>query len=565
LTLLACGGGPAASRDGGAGSGAGAGAGGAAGVAGADAGLEVAGLSADGGADAAPEAPAALDPGVVGLRLLTDAEYGNTMADLLGVAISGGQIFQPTSLLGSPAGDFDNLAGASDVATWRLRRYLAAAVQLTAQAFADPALAPRILTCAPAGPDDTACDARIVADFGLRAWRRPLEDDEVAGLAGLARAARGAGATFPESIARVVEAMLVSESFLYRIELDPAAALPSAHALTPYELAARLSYTLWSTMPDATLFALAGTGELARDDVLTAQVTRMLADPRATQYVRNFAGQWLGFRALDAHEVDVAAFPAWNDDLRRAMSDEATLFVSEYVQHDRSLTGFLTDGIHFVDDALAGVYGLPAPGSTGTLVRVDAAPDGRKGVLGLAAFLTATSNASTTSPSRRGATILEQLLCVDIGPTPASGSVPPAGTPREQLATLAQSPSCAGCHLEIDQVGLGLETFDAIGQLRAKYAPSDFLDIDPTGVMPDGTTFVGLSGLADLVQRDPRFLDCAARKALEYAIGRTVTIADGEQLTRIRAAWERAGLTFRGLLGAIVVSDAFRLRRGEGP
>ena len=555
--LLACGRAPASSRDDAPGPGSGSGLGGAAGE---DAGLEAAGGAAGAGDEAAPE-----PPGVVGLRLLTDAEYGNPVTDLLGVAIPGGQVFEPTTLLGSPAGDFDNLAGAPGVATWQLRRYFSAAVQLTEQVFADPALAARILTCAPTGPDDTACDARIVRDFGLRTWRRPLDDNEVVGLAGLARAARDAGATFPESIERLVEAMLASESFLYRVELDPSAAPTSVHALTPYELASRLSYTLWSTMPDPTLFQLAGTGELSRDDVLTSQVTRMLADSRATQYVRNFAGQWLGFRALDTHEVDPATFPAWNDDLRRAMNDEATLFVSEYVQHDRSLTGFLTDELHFVDDALAGVYGLPAPGATGTLVRVEAAPDGRKGFLGLAAFLTATSNPATTSPSRRGATILEDLLCVDLGPTPASGSNPVAGTPREQLATLAQNPSCSGCHLQIDQIGLSLETFDAIGQSRSKYAPTDFLDIDPTGVMPDGTTFVGLSQLADLLQRDPRFLDCAERKALEYAVGRPLTADDGEQVAQIRAAWEQAGLTFRGLLGAIVVSDSFRLRRGEGP
>ena len=185
--------------------------------------------------------------------------------------------------------------------------------------------------------------------------------------------------------------------------------------------------------------------------------------------MRNFAGQWLGFRALDTHEVDATTFPVWNEDLRRAMNDEATLFVSEYVQHDRSLTGFLTDELHFVDDALAGVYELPAPGATGTLVRVEAAPDGRKGFLGLAAFLTATSDPATTSPSRRGAMILEDLLSVDLGPTPVSGSTPVAGTPRGSSSR--RSPRTRAARvviLEIDQIGLGLETFDAIGQVPAR-------------------------------------------------------------------------------------------------
>jgi hypothetical protein len=523
-------------------------------------------LSPDGTDEATmPSAPAGLDPGWVGLRRLSDAEYANTVVDLLGVTLPNGTVFPPNGLSDPTVDGFDNLAAAPAVSTSRYRGYFAAALALAAQAFADPALAARIVTCAPAAPSDTTCDARIVRTFGLRAWRRPLEDDEVDGLVALARAARDGGETFAGSIQRVVAAMLASESFLHRVELDPGADPTQVHALTPHEVASRLSYLLWSTMPDETLFHLASTGALWRPDVLAAQVTRMLDDPRAGGFVRNFAGQWLGFRALDVHEVDDQTFPAWNDDLRRAMRDEAFLYVSELLRPERSLTSLLTDDFHYVDDALAGLYGLPAPGSAGPLVRVEGAPHGRRGYLGLAAFLTVTSNSAATSPTRRGAAILQNLLCVDLGPVPAAATGLAPGTPRQRLATLAKAPECAGCHLQTDDVGLGLENFDAVGQFRAKYAPGDFLDIDPTGALPDGTPFVGLSALADLLQRDPRFLDCAARKALVYALGRPLAAADDGQLAQIHAAWDRGGLTLRGLLGAIVVSDTFRFRRGESP
>jgi len=277
--------------------------------------------------------------------------------------------------------------------------------------------------------------------------------------------------------------------------------------------------------------------------------------------VRNFAGQWLRFRGLEPR-ADPTALAGFTVEVARAMQEEARLYVSEFLGKDIDLGGFLTSDFNFVDDTLADLYGMAAPGARGSLVRVEDKSDARKGYLGLAAFLRATSPGRESSVSRRGAEILADFLCIDIATAPGGG-VFLTETPRDRLLTLSMQAQCAGCHLQIDNVGLGLENFDAFGRYRTKYAATDFLEIDPTGALPDGTPFRGLLELADVLQRDPRFLDCTSRKALVYALGRPLTAADAPSLARLRAAWDTAGHTLRGLIGAIVVNDTFRFRRGE--
>jgi hypothetical protein len=280
--------------------------------------------------------------------------------------------------------------------------------------------------------------------------------------------------------------------------------------------------------------------------------------------VNNFAGQWLDFRGLDARANPPAGLPGLSPPLARAMQEEARLFVTELLRKDLDLSAFFTADVNFVDDLLAEVYGLPPPGAQGRFTRVTPTNDARKGYLGLAAFMTSTSQSSVTSVSRRGAKILRDLLCIELGPHPPFFALT-ASTPRQRLESIATNKVCGDCHLKVDSVGLGLENFDSLGRFRTKYVATDFLDIDPTGALPDGTPFHGLSELADLLARDPRFLECASRKALGYAVGRTPNAADDPALARLRASWETGGHTLRALLGAIVASDAFRFRRGETP
>jgi hypothetical protein len=287
----------------------------------------------------------------------------------------------------------------------------------------------------------------------------------------------------------------------------------------------------------------------------------MLADARSDGLVRNFFGQWLGYRALGGATLDRGA--GWTAALQAAAGEEARRFVSETVASDVELGGLFTTDVNFVNDTLADLYGMSEPGSPDTLVRVSDARDARAGVLGLAGMLALMSEPTSSAPSSRGQWILEHLLCTEVAPPPDSFVVP-SGSPREQAQALAQIPACAGCHDLMDPIGLGLENFDQTGRYRVKYAATDAAPIDASGSLPGGTAFEGLQGLEAALDADAVFYSCVSRNALTYAIGRTLTPADDASLASIDAAWKSSGHTVRGLLAAIVVDDTFRLRNAKG-
>ena len=504
------------------------------------------------------------DPGSAGIRRLSDAEYARTLADLLGLDASPPNAFGDPDVLSGGLDSFDNLAAGTSISAARYEAYFENAAVLVQQAFASDTLRARIVTCAPASATDDACASGIVRAFGRRAWRRPLTDGEVADLVALVRADLTAGDDFASAIQQAIVALLASESFLYRIERDPPPPDASVHLLTSYELASRLSYLLWSTMPDEPLFALAATDDLQKPDVLSAQVTRMLADARSDGLVRNFFGQWLGFRALTGPLLDRPA-PAWSAPLQASMAEEARLFVSEIVQAGGGIGDLLTADVSFVDARLATFYGLPAP--TGTtpdaFSRTVVTSDAREGYLGLGAFLAVASEGHEASRFPRGVAIDENILCLQV-PAPPTG-LPPAltGTPRQQYDDVQAMAGCADCHQRFESLGLGLENFDQIGQFRTTY-PGDATTIDATGALPDGTPFNGVIGLAALLGKDLRFSTCARREALVYTLGRALADTDAGRLAAIDARWSVAGNSVRGLLAAIVVDDIFRYRRGEG-
>ena len=510
-------------------------------------------------------APPSVVPGWVGIRRLSDAEYANTIQDLLGVSAQDWQSYGAVAVASEAPSDgvaaFDNLAAQLTVDVPRYQQYVAAAIVLTDTAFADAALRARMVTCAPATPTDDTCARAIIAAIGLRAWRRPLTEAEVDGFVAVVHSAAATGADFPSSIKEAVVALLVSEAFLYRIELDSMPDGGGIRALTSYEIASRLSYLLWSTMPDDVLFQLAATDQLTDPGVLTTQVTRMLADARSDGLVRNFFGQWLGFRALGGATLDRG--PGWTAALQAAAGEEARRFVAELVASDAELGALLTTDVNFVNDGLADLYGMPEPGSPDALVRISDTTDARAGFLGLAGLLAPISEPTSSSPSSRGHWILEHLLCTDVPPPPDS-FVLPSGTQREQAQTLSQLPACAGCHDLMDPIGLGLETFDQSGRFRAKYAPTDTVPIDVSGSLPEGTPFDGLQGLEARLDADADFFSCASRNALTYALGRALTPTDDAALAAIDAAWKASGHTLRGLLAAIVVDDTFRFRNAKG-
>ena len=513
-----------------------------------------------GGGQAGPR-----DVNRVGIHRLNNVEYDNTVRDLLGVSSTPVASF----IADEKAFGFDNNADALRRSEAQYEQYFGAAASLTEAAFADAASRARIVICTPASaaPADAAqCTERIITAFGKRAWRRPLSGDEIAALGMLAAEARTLGEDFAGSIAVVVRALLSSAQFLYRIELDDDPEAGGAHPLSDYELASRLSYLVWSTMPDDMLFAAADRGELQRDGELTAQLERLLDVPRGERFSTGFAAQWLGLRGLQNHQVEASAFPDFDEPLRAAMVHEGLRYFDEFLHEGRDLTQFFSADVNFVNGDLARLYGMS--GSAFDPERaVSVASDPRRGFLGLASFLTVTSFAHRTAPTLRGKWVLENLLCTEIAPPPPNvpqleeGQSDQSLNVRERLAEHRTNPQCATCHEILDPIGLGLESFDAIGRYRERYPMGDA--VDASGVLPSGERFDGLMELSALLADDPRLVECASEKLLTYALSREVEESDAPYLEEIRTRAAAAGNSVRALLAEIVRSQPFRYRRGE--
>jgi hypothetical protein len=500
------------------------------------------------------------DPGRVLLHRLNRIEYDNTAKDLLGVATTPATTFIDDVSADTPVGAFDNAAEGLHMSADRYQQYFDAAKSMVEDVWSNDALQGRIVTCAPDAAGE--CTRDIIAAFGLRAWRRPLTDAEVTSLATFASDAQAQTGDFQLAMKRVVTLMLSSVPFLYKVEIDPQPASLVPHRLSGYELGTRLSYLLWSTMPDDRLLALGD--NLQQDAVLAAEFERMLDDARSDAFVHAFAGQWLGVRDLAGHSVDQAAYQDWSDDLRAAMTEEMYLFFTGLL--DRPFDGFLTTDAHYVNDVLGAYYQLENPPLDDTFYSVGL-PGGQRGFLGLGGFLTATSLSSRTSPSKRGDWVMTHLMCTPpaqhVGGNPALDVGADAGSasPRTALALAVAAPSCSGCHQMFDGVGFGLENYDLVGQFRSSYSPTE--PVDATGALDDGTTFNGATELAAALSHDPRLATCAVRNTFSYALGRVLDADDDARVATIRDAWAKG--TFHGLLRSIVLGDAFRMRRGETP
>jgi hypothetical protein len=511
-----------------------------------------------------------IDPGRVGIHRLNNVEYNNTVRDLLGVTSAPAAAF-----LAEEGLSFDNIASALGMTGPQYEAYFNAAAALASEVANNPALLARIMTCTPAAPSD-ACVTQIVQTFGLHAYRRPLDAAEVARAVAVFDGEFARSGNANEAVILTVRAMLAAPGFLYRIELDANPTALEAHPLSGYELASRLSYLQWSSMPDEALFQLASSGELAQTAILEAQVDRLLADGKASAFIESFAGQWLDIRKLITHSVTPEVFTTYTGELADAMLVESYLWFQEFLNQDRPVTEWFTADYNYVNDVLAQHYGMTPPGSGATMVRVEVPGDQRRGFLGLASFLTHTSFPSRTSPTLRGVWVMSELLCSPPAPPPPmipeleesadpSEEGQPSGSEnvRARLERHRSDPACAGCHAMLDPVGLGLETFDGVGRYRTTYGNGT--TIDASGTLPDGTTFNGPTELSTILAQDPRFSACMASKLFTYALGREVDTYDAATLTKLSASWTTRGLTLRNLLKEVVLSDAFRFRRGESP
>jgi len=498
------------------------------------------------------------DVGRVTMHRLNRAEYNNTVRDLLGTTQTPADDF--------PADDygygFDNVADVLSISPSQLELYDRAAEGLVDEAFAGP-LKDNIVTC-DAEALGSPCIRTIVGDFATRAWRRPVSDAEVDGLESLVDFATAAGKSTDEALRQAVWATLLSPKFIFRVEIDPDPESVEAHPLTDWELASRLSYFVWSSMPDEELFAAAEAGLLADAAELEKQVARMLEDEKASALVDNFAGQWLQTRSLLDHQPDYAAFPDFDDELRAAMQDETKAFFRSFLEGDVGIDALLVADFTFLNDRLAEHYGLPLPGSS-KVEKVQLASDQRGGLLTQGGVLTVTSLPTRTSPVKRGKWILAQLLCSEPPPPPEGvegfeEEDLTVGTIREQLEAHRANPECAACHSIMDPLGFGLEKYDGVGAWRTTDHDQP---IDATGELPTGEDFDGAAEMADLLAGDPRFGACVARQLFVYALGRGVESGDKFHLETIGSAFGERGHRLRELIKLIVISEPFRMRRGE--
>ncbi len=410
------------------------------------------------------------------------------------------------------------------------------------------------------------CARRIIEPLAHRAYRRPVAKDELDELTGLVRTAQSRGDTFDSGIRVALEAILVNPNFLFRIERDPAGAAP-IHRISDIELASRLSYFLWSSMPDDELLRLAEADRLHDPEVLHAQMKRLLADPRSRALVENFGGQWLQFRNLDVLKPDPKKFPEYDAGLREAMRTETELFFDAIVREDRSILDFLDGRFTYLNERLAKHYGID--GVTGhEFRRVELDGTERSGVLTQASVLTVSSYPTRTSPVIRGKWVLENLL--DTPPPPPPPDVPPlneaaVGTTaslREQLEKHRSNPVCAECHARMDPIGFGLENYDAIGRYRTTDGK---FPIDPSGTLPSGKSFAGAAELKTILRSDPRtFSNALSEKLLTYALGRGLEAYDRAAVATIVNRVQQNDYRFSVLVQAIVDSAPFEMRR-NGP
>ena len=424
----------------------------------------------------------------------------------------------------------------------------------------------KILGCASPGcVTDISVVRGILRRFMRGAFRRPVSDEELDRYARLATAAREQGNSLMESLAVALEAVLVSPQFLFRLETPGAPGVPGL--ITQNELASRLSYFLWSSMPDNELMDCADRGALRSPEVLEAQVRRMLRDPKSRALAENFGGQWLETRKLESAEPNQARFPQFDPYLRMSMQRETELFFEDVVREDRSIFEFIDAQYAFINERLAQHYGLH--GVKGPEFRkVDLSGTPRRGVLGQGGVLTVTAYATRTSPVIRGKWILSNLL--NRPPPPPPPNVPPleqstagkAATVRQQLEKHRENPACASCHATMDPFGFALENYDAVGGWRTEDGTAP---IDATGELPNGRRIDGLAGLSAMLDADRGvFADCLTRKMLTYALGRGLEPDDKAAVDGIVSRLEKNRYSFSTLVLEIVRSAPFQMRQDSG-
>jgi hypothetical protein len=418
----------------------------------------------------------------------------------------------------------------------------------------------------PAPGQEKAVARELIRPFLERAYRRPVTDTEVERIGAFVDLALKNKGSFLEGMQVAVQAVLCSPQFLFRWELDPGRAQPGeVRDLNDFEVASRLSYFLWSSLPDEQLFTLAKKGELLKGDNLKQQVTRMLADWKSRALVNGFGDQWLQIRNIFEIAPDPKLFPRWSDDLRGMMKEETERFVEAIIKEDHSVLDLIDGNFTFLNEKLAAFYGIP--GVKGAVFqRVELpANSPRGGVITQGAVLMATSTPTRTSPVIRGKWILEQILGSpppapppDVPPLNEQSSVNQSASLRERFTAHSKRPECAACHTRMDPLGYALENFDATGGWREKDGK---FNIDARGTLPDGRDFDGAPGLKKILKSGDKFLATLTEKLMTYALGRGTDLNDKPALKAVVDVTKKGDDKFSALVTAIVTSDPFLKRK----
>jgi hypothetical protein len=525
---------------------------------------------------------------------LNRAQYNNTVRDLTGLELRPADEF-PSDDVGY---GFDNIGEVLSTSPMLVEMYLAAALKVVNAAFDSPESRARImnpptdfmpqpfrrytppvrsprenkvLRTTPIAVDPELQRQQRIYDvlrgFADRAYRRPATHDELTRLLGIVISAETDGETSESGIRTALVAVLVSPHFLFiGVEPSPHAG-PAAGTLPQqdFELAARLSYFLWSSMPDDELLRLASLGALRRPDILESQVKRMLRDHKSRALAEQFASQWLETRKLAAFSPDPQRFPEFDSSLKAAMLEEAALFFRSILEEDRSVLEFIDANYTFVNERLARHYGITGVKGDG-FRRVSLEGTSRGGVITMASVLTATANPTRTSPVKRGRWILENILGVPPSPPPAGvealkESGGRAGTLRQQMEQHRSNPACASCHRRMDPLGFALENFDALGMWRDTDRGHS---IDAAGRLPGGRAFRGPEGLRSaLGARHDAFTRCLCEKMLTYAMGRGVERADLIAVEQVVQRLAQNNYRFSELVLGVVESEPFFKRESQ--
>jgi mono/diheme cytochrome c family protein len=429
----------------------------------------------------------------------------------------------------------------------------------------DTASRRKILSCRPAAAaQEQACARQILTTLARQAYRKPVDKATTDVLMDFYARGRKTGGNFERGIESALQFILASPEFLFRVESDPATATGTTYQLGDLALASRLSFFLWSSLPDEPLIALASQGKLRQPAVFEQQVRRMLADPRSKTLIDNFAEQWLHLRNLKNSNPDLGAFPDFDDNLRQAMKEETELFFNSIMREDRSVMDLLNADYTFVNERLARHYGMPnIYGSR--FRRVPVPNDARRGLLGQASILTVTSYPNRTSPVERGKWILTNLLGVPPQPPPPNvPTLPDAGADgkvlplRERMEKHRASPVCAGCHRVMDPIGFALENFDGIGRWRAK---EEQQPIDATGTLFTGAKLDGVNGLRrEIAKRPEVFVGVLTERMLTYALGRGLEHYDMPAVRKIVQDARATDYRFSSIVLGVVRSVPFQMK-----